>query len=208
MHLLFSANRWLLAQKIRQSLLSGVTVLADRYCFSGITYSLAKKLEKTWVCMPEVGLPKPDIVLFLDIDSTQVSTRKNFGKEILEKRYFQKNVYKNMLEMCSAVYWQVRHFRTTRRALVCLILGNRRWRNDRKSSRKYCRKGDQDATTGHRRQEIRNPRPFRLRLLTFIYMSKYLLTTNMYTAVHIANTLFFTDSACRDRTCARDDRSG
>lgn len=61
-HLLFSANRWALADKICQELKNGTSFVVDRYSYSGITYSLAKGLNPLWTCQPEVGLPKPDLV--------------------------------------------------------------------------------------------------------------------------------------------------
>lgn len=62
-HLLFSANRWALSDKICNELKNGTTLIVDRYSYSGITYSLAKGLDLLWVCEPEVGLPKPDLVI-------------------------------------------------------------------------------------------------------------------------------------------------
>lgn len=108
-HLLFSSNRWFLAKTIRDDLAQGVILVVDRYSFSGIAYSLAKGLDKSWVCAPELGLPKPDIVLFLDIDSTITSMRSGFGDEALDKIDFQQNVYQHMKALCNESYWQVRY---------------------------------------------------------------------------------------------------
>ena len=41
-HLLFSANRWEAIQGILQAIADGVTVIIDRYSFSGAVYSAAK----------------------------------------------------------------------------------------------------------------------------------------------------------------------
>lgn len=56
MHLLFSANRWAVAAKMREELDAGIDLILDRYSFSGIAYSMAKGIEKQWACAPEVGL--------------------------------------------------------------------------------------------------------------------------------------------------------
>lgn len=108
-HLLFSTNRWILAKQIREDLARGVNLIVDRYSFSGVAYSLAKGLDKSWVCTPEVGLPRPDVVLFFDIDSTVTATRGGFGDEVLERSDFQKNVYDHMKGIYNESYWQVRH---------------------------------------------------------------------------------------------------
>lgn len=42
-HLLFTANRFENATKIKELLCSGVNVIVDRYSFSGIVYSAVKK---------------------------------------------------------------------------------------------------------------------------------------------------------------------
>lgn len=44
-HLLFSANRWEAVDEIKKLLLSGISVICDRYAFSGVAYSVAKVHE-------------------------------------------------------------------------------------------------------------------------------------------------------------------
>ncbi|CAK5097431.1 unnamed protein product [Meloidogyne enterolobii] len=83
-HLLFSANRWLLNSKMREELLSGRNLIVDRY--SGIAYSMAKGINKCWACQPEVGLIRPDLVLFFDVSPENTSKRGGFGEEIMERR--------------------------------------------------------------------------------------------------------------------------
>ncbi|KAH7715056.1 Protein R53.2 [Aphelenchoides avenae] len=105
-HLLFSANRWFLAQKVREDLARGVHVIADRYSFSGIAYSLAKGLDKTWVCAPELCLPRPDVVLFFDIGPAAAATRDGYGNEVLERTAFQHAVYDHMKGILNESYCQ------------------------------------------------------------------------------------------------------
>ncbi|KAL2265918.1 hypothetical protein VTJ83DRAFT_5270 [Remersonia thermophila] len=94
-HLLFSANRWEAAKTISTLLSSGVTVLCDRYYYSGIVYSAAKQnpsLTLSWARSPEVGLPRPDLVLFLDLDESQARLRGGWGGEAYEKVEMQRRV--------------------------------------------------------------------------------------------------------------------
>ena len=94
-HLLFSANRWELAKSIEDSLCSGTTVLVDRYYYSGIVYSAAKgrkDLDLEWAREPEVGLPRPDLTLFLDIAPEIAEKRGGFGEERYENKEMQKRV--------------------------------------------------------------------------------------------------------------------
>ena len=41
-HLLFAANRWEAAANIRQKLADGVTIVCDRYSYSGVAFTSAK----------------------------------------------------------------------------------------------------------------------------------------------------------------------
>ena len=95
-HLLFSANRWEAASKMEQLLASGVNIVMDRYSYSGVAFSAAKPgLSLDWCLSPEIGLPKPDAVIFLDIPIEKAAARADFGAERYEKTEFQEKVYRN-----------------------------------------------------------------------------------------------------------------
>jgi dTMP kinase len=86
-HLLFSANRWELASSIRADISAGTTVIIDRYFYSGCVYSAAKDnptLSLAWSRHPEVGLPRPDGVVFLEISPEEAAKRGGFGEERYE----------------------------------------------------------------------------------------------------------------------------
>ncbi|KAH8880555.1 thymidylate kinase [Thozetella sp. PMI_491] len=94
-HLLFSANRWEAAKNIASLLHSGTSVICDRYYHSGIVYSAAKQnptLSLAWARAPEIGLPRPDLVLFLDLDEAQAKLRGGWGGEVYEKAEMQRRV--------------------------------------------------------------------------------------------------------------------
>ncbi|KAK4645221.1 Thymidylate kinase [Podospora bellae-mahoneyi] len=94
-HLLFSANRWEAASLITSLLSHGTTVICDRYYYSGIVYSAAKHnplLPLSWARSPEVGLPRPDLVLFLDLDEQEAKKRGGWGGEVYEKAETQRRV--------------------------------------------------------------------------------------------------------------------
>ncbi|KAI0398118.1 thymidylate kinase-domain-containing protein [Xylariaceae sp. FL0594] len=94
-HLLFSANRWEAAQRIKSELEAGHTIICDRFYHSGIVYSAAKQnasLSLAWAKAPEVGLPRPDLVLFLDLEESVARERGGWGGEIYEKGEMQRRV--------------------------------------------------------------------------------------------------------------------
>jgi len=47
---------------------------------------MAKGINKCWACQPEVGLIRPDLVLFFDVSPDNTSKRGGFGEEIMERR--------------------------------------------------------------------------------------------------------------------------
>ncbi|KAH7220620.1 thymidylate kinase-domain-containing protein [Fusarium oxysporum] len=94
-HLLFSANRWEAVKQIQSLLASGTTIVCDRYYHSGIVYSAAKQnpsLTLPWARAPERGLPRPDLVLFLDLTEEQAQARGGWGGEVYERSDMQKRV--------------------------------------------------------------------------------------------------------------------
>ncbi|KAI1655585.1 thymidylate kinase-domain-containing protein [Daldinia decipiens] len=94
-HLLFSANRWEAVNKIKAELEAGHTIICDRFYHSGIVYSAAKNIKSlslSWAKAPEVGLPRPDMVLFLDLEEEVARERGGWGGEVYEKGEMQRRV--------------------------------------------------------------------------------------------------------------------
>ncbi|KAJ5362822.1 Thymidylate kinase [Penicillium brevicompactum] len=94
-HLLFSANRWEVAKSIEDDIASGTTVIVDRYSYSGVVYSAAKAnptLSLEWAWQPEIGLPRPDVCLFLSISPEEAAKRGGFGAERYENEAMQTRV--------------------------------------------------------------------------------------------------------------------
>ncbi|OCK97220.1 thymidylate kinase [Cenococcum geophilum 1.58] len=94
-HLLFSANRWEAVPSIQADIETGITVIIDRYYYSGCVYSAAKNnptLDLNWARHPEEGLPRPDICIFLDISPADAAKRGGFGGEKYENQQMQDHV--------------------------------------------------------------------------------------------------------------------
>lgn len=95
-HLLFSANRWECKDDIEKTLLSGVTLIVDRYTASGAVYTAANTGRSlNWCQQPDLGLPKPDCVVFLKVSKRQQKQRSDWGKERFEHEEFQQRVNAN-----------------------------------------------------------------------------------------------------------------
>ena len=70
-------------------------MIIDRYYYSGCVYSAAKQnpsLSLEWCRQPDVGLPRPDLCLFLDIAAEDAAKRGGYGTEKYEKKEMQDRV--------------------------------------------------------------------------------------------------------------------
>jgi dTMP kinase len=77
-------------------------VIIDRYYYSGCVYSAAKdnpSLSLSWARHPEVGLPRPDVILFLDISPDEAAKRGGFGTEKYEVKKMQDRVRELFAEL-------------------------------------------------------------------------------------------------------------
>ncbi|KAG9508387.1 Thymidylate kinase, partial [Fragariocoptes setiger] len=73
----------------------GTTLIVDRYSYSGIAYSVAKNtqgLTYEWCRSSEIGLPRPDMIVFLTLGSEAQKARVGFGGERYEETSFQERV--------------------------------------------------------------------------------------------------------------------
>lgn len=101
-HLLFSANRWEAAKSIEEKLNAGVTLVCDRYAYSGVSFSSAKDtpgMDLDWCKMCDRGLPSPDVVIYLDIPVEEAARRGQFGEERYEKIDFQIKVREKFMAL-------------------------------------------------------------------------------------------------------------
>ncbi|XP_041696617.1 thymidylate kinase [Coregonus clupeaformis] len=109
-HLLFSANRWELVPLMKEKLEQGISLVVDRYAFSGVAFTSAKPgFGLDWCMNPDVGLPKPDLVMFLQLNPSEAAQRGQFGTERYETSVFQKAVQQQfeLLMKDPSVKWQV-----------------------------------------------------------------------------------------------------
>ena len=77
-------------------------MVIDRYYYSGVVYSAAKDktdLSLKWARDPEIGLPRPDICLFLDIAPEAAAKRGGFGGEKYETSAIQRRVRELFYEL-------------------------------------------------------------------------------------------------------------
>lgn len=69
--------------------------MIDRYYYSGCVYSAAKDnptLSLEWARHPDVGLPRPDVCIFLKISAEEAAKRGGYGEERYESKKMQDRV--------------------------------------------------------------------------------------------------------------------
>ena len=103
--------------KITSALKNGTTVILDRYYVSGVVFSAAKhnpSLSLDWARAPDVGLPAPDLTLFLNLSPEAAAARGGgYGEEKYETRQMQdraRELFAQVMKDEKAVgmkHWQV-----------------------------------------------------------------------------------------------------
>eukprot|EP00035_Acanthoeca_spectabilis_P015316 m.305102 g.305102 ORF g.305102 m.305102 type:complete len:256 (+) comp16340_c0_seq5:3613-4380(+) len=109
-HLLYSANRWERVDLLNKTLADGVTVVLDRYAYSGVAFSSAKDgMDLEWCMQPDAGLPAPDLLVHLELGAKEAETREGFGDERYEVSEFQAKVKTQF----SALYTRLENVKPT-----------------------------------------------------------------------------------------------
>ncbi|RSH94127.1 Thymidylate kinase [Saitozyma podzolica] len=96
-----------LFEAIKRDLANGMTIVADRYAFSGIAFSAAKGLPFTFCLNPDAGLPLPDLTLYLTVPPEVASTRGAYGVERYENLDMQTRTREQFAAVAREV--QARH---------------------------------------------------------------------------------------------------
>ena len=83
-HCLMSANRWEMAEKIRQASKDNHVLVMNRYYHSNLVYGMANGLDESWLESLDEGLPKSDMVILLDVTQDESFRRKSTGRDKFE----------------------------------------------------------------------------------------------------------------------------
>ena len=105
-HILLSANRWESEKEIRYKLENMDFVVCNRYCDSNIAYGLANGLKKEWLENLDLGLPKSDLTILIDIPITESVLRKSENRDRYEKdKKFLNNVKSRYKKLATKNKW-------------------------------------------------------------------------------------------------------
>lgn len=122
LHLLYAANRWELAREMAHRVERGGVVIVNRYSPSNLAYGLAHGLPSAWLNSLEEGLPKPDVVVVLDVTPRTSFIRKVRERDLHEGDLaYLRRVRKAYLRLARKYGWKVvdgQHDSATVRRLV------------------------------------------------------------------------------------------
>ena len=96
-HCLLSANRWEKLEQIKQAQEKNSVLIMNRYYHSNLVYGLANGLKEKWLENLDVGLPKADLVILLD-----VTQKESFNRQKTNRDKFEKN--EEFLRKISKIY--------------------------------------------------------------------------------------------------------
>ena len=84
-HCLLSANRWEKLEQIKQAQEKNSVLIMNRYYHSNLVYGLANGLKEKWLENLDVGLPKADLVILLDVTQKESFNRQKTNRDKFEK---------------------------------------------------------------------------------------------------------------------------
>lgn len=106
-HILFAANRWEKREVILRLLDKQTFVVVNRYTESNIVYGSAYGLDQKWLWNLELGMPKTDLVIVLDIGPKEIQFRRK-EMDVYEKDIsLQRKVRALYLELSERYGWTV-----------------------------------------------------------------------------------------------------
>ena len=107
-HLLYAANRWEVAEDLEREIRGGVNVIVNRYWPSNLAYGISHGLPADWLSSLDRGLPRPDLVVVLDISPSTSLKRKRAGRDVHEANLaYLKKVRNAYLRLARRYGWRI-----------------------------------------------------------------------------------------------------
>jgi dTMP kinase len=107
-HLLYAANKWERVASIAREISSGRIVLVNRYTPSNLAYGIAHGLSLNWLESLERELPKPDLVLILDVTPRVSFKRKSQLRDVHEANLsYLRKVRRVYLQLAKRYQWRL-----------------------------------------------------------------------------------------------------
>ena len=107
-HTLLSANRWEKAEEIKKAQDKNSVVIMNRYAESNLVDGLANGLKLSWLEGLDVGLPKSDLVIVLDVPQNESFKRKKQNRDKFEKNAkFSQAISRTYRKLAKKKRWKI-----------------------------------------------------------------------------------------------------
>ena len=107
-HYLYAANRWEKVEEIKKSAAKNSILIMNRYYHSNIVYGIANGLKEKWLESIDVGVPKSDLVIVLDVSQTESFSRKKSKRDKFEKnKLFLKKISQIYRKLAKKHKWKI-----------------------------------------------------------------------------------------------------
>ena len=107
-HCLLAANRWEKLNEIERANSKNSVLIMNRYYQSNLVYGLVNSLKLTWLESLDEGLPKPDLVIVLNVSPKESFRRKKSKRDKFEKDWkFSQKVFKTYRSLAKKKHWRL-----------------------------------------------------------------------------------------------------
>jgi len=107
-HCLLAANRWEKLDQILAAQEKNSILIMNRYYHSNLIYGLANGMKQKWLENLDVGLPKADLVILLDVTQKESFRRQKTNRDKFEKNEeFLRKISKIYRTTAKKKHWKI-----------------------------------------------------------------------------------------------------
>jgi len=107
-HCLLAANRWEKLDKILAAQEKNSVLIMNRYYHSNLIYGLANGMKQKWLENLDIGLPKADLVILLDVTQKESFRRQKTHRDKFEKNeIFLRKISKIYRTTAKKKHWKI-----------------------------------------------------------------------------------------------------
>jgi dTMP kinase len=107
-HCLLAANRWEKLNDIKKAESHNSVLIMNRYYQSNLVYGLVNGMKSDWLENLDAGLPKPDLVIVLDVSQKVSFNRKKSKRDKFEKnRDFSEKISRTYRSLAKKKHWKL-----------------------------------------------------------------------------------------------------
>ena len=107
-HCLLAANRWEKLDEIKKAQQKNSVIIMNRYRESNLVYGLVNGLKIDWLENLDVGLPKSDLVIVLDVSQNESFNLKRANRDRFEKnKDFSQRISKTYRKIAKQKKWKI-----------------------------------------------------------------------------------------------------